>query len=370
MTRIQLPQSGFQDLREIIKKGYCSGCGTCVSACPLQLVEFEDGLPTISDDDCLNEMYESCGLCYYVCSQVSRHRFEFDASDSLGPVLTKPDGEPMIFLGHTKDPVIQERERSGDLITALLVTSLKMGYLDAATLVKGDTNLNTSVITATSPDQVIATVGTNYTRTPAVADVFDLQRYYGKRFAFVGTPCMIRGMKNLQEIGIHENAKACILIGYFCSSSFSPDALRARISKLTNCPPELIEKAEINRIEGWVQVSFSDESTTTIQLDDIQSATQDSCQYCNDSLAVKADLSVGEMGVPLGPSYIIVRTQRGKELLQCAKEAGAIILESCSEKWTDFLKNWAQKKQTAAKDWTVPLEPIDRQIPPAKVGRF
>lgn len=327
-------------------------------------------MPTIDDAECLNEMYESCGLCYYVCSQVSRHRFEFDASDNLGPVLTKPNGKPMIFLGHTKDPAIQERERSGDLITALLVTGLKIGFLDAATLVKGDANLSTSVITATSPDQVMETAGTNYTRTPAVADVFDLQKHYGKRFAFAGTPCMIRGMRNLQEIGIHENIRACTLIGYFCSSSFSPDDLRARISELTEQPPELIAQAEINRIEGYVQVSFSDESTTAIQLDDIQSATQDSCQYCNDSLAVKADLSVGEMGFPLGPSYIIVRTQRGKELLQCAKEAGAIILESCNEKWMDFLRNWAQKKQMSAKEWIVPLEPIERKVSPTKAGRL
>ena len=60
----------FDDLkREVVDKGQCGRCGSCVSFCEANrigaLTVGKDGLPAYDDKDkCLQ-----CGLCYLICPQ-------------------------------------------------------------------------------------------------------------------------------------------------------------------------------------------------------------------------------------------------------------------------------------------------------------
>ncbi|MFX0114082.1 MAG: Coenzyme F420 hydrogenase/dehydrogenase, beta subunit C-terminal domain [Candidatus Hodarchaeota archaeon] len=354
--RVELPDLGFKDLVEIARAGRCSGCGTCTAACPLQMVEFENDLPTIGDSECLHDLYESCGLCYLLCPQTTRDGLQAEEviANPLGKVLIGEKDEPQIHLGYAADPVIREKGQSGGLITAALVGGLKTGYLDAVTIVKGEENLETRVVSATTGEEVINGAGTQYTRIPVVEAAWSLRRRHGTRFAFTGTPCMILGMRALQKIGFHESIKATTLIGVFCSKSFQADPLRRKIQELTGRSAEQVSRIAI---KGKVSIAFADGDSHVFNLDDILAAAQDSCQYCPDFLAEYADISVGEMGAPPGHSIVLVRTQKGYDLLANAQEAGELVLEPCDEKIIKRLKKWAKKKRDEARAWAVsPLE--------------
>ncbi len=58
--------SGYDILTEVVNKGLCTGCGTCVSACPTRALEFckRTQRPLLNRELCVN-----CGSCLAVCPQ-------------------------------------------------------------------------------------------------------------------------------------------------------------------------------------------------------------------------------------------------------------------------------------------------------------
>lgn len=49
----------------VIDSGKCTGCGTCVDSCPLDLIEVVEGVAVISDpDSCID-----CGACVDDCPE-------------------------------------------------------------------------------------------------------------------------------------------------------------------------------------------------------------------------------------------------------------------------------------------------------------
>lgn len=355
--RVRLPVKGFSDLLSTARKGLCSGCGTCSTACPLSIIEFEDDLPTIGNDLCLSDLYESCGVCCFVCPRESG---PVEApNDAFQARQADEDSSSQFLMGYAQDPEIRQLGQAGGLITATLVAGLETGFLDAVTVVQGQKDLEAKIVSATTRDEVLAGAGTQYTRISAVEGAWSLRQRHGKNFAFTGTPCMIQGMRKLQEIGFHESVQSCILIGVFCSKSFRADPLRRAIRDLTGRSAENVSRIGIKK---KVSIKFTDGDKHVVKLKDILGAAQSSCQFCDDFLAESADLSVGEMGAPPGQSVVIVRTQRGQDLLTNAQEAGQLVLEPCSDKIVQILKKWAVKKRTEARESKVPLEGAKESI--------
>ncbi|MHA2233105.1 MAG: Coenzyme F420 hydrogenase/dehydrogenase, beta subunit C-terminal domain, partial [Candidatus Hodarchaeales archaeon] len=102
-------------------------------------------------------------------------------------------------------------------------------------------------------------------------------------------------------------------------------------------------------IKGKVNITFNDGQSKMVKLGNILKAAQDSCKYCSDFLAEQADLSVGEMGIPPGKSVIMIRTQKGHDLVMNAKNAGELILEPCETLLVQNLQKWDAKKRASAK---------------------
>ena len=48
----------------LVDKEKCTGCGTCIDACPLSAIELQDGLAVIDEETC-----GECGACVDVCPE-------------------------------------------------------------------------------------------------------------------------------------------------------------------------------------------------------------------------------------------------------------------------------------------------------------
>lgn len=46
----------------VVNAGECTGCESCVGACPTEAISMKDGLAVISADDCVD-----CGACVGEC---------------------------------------------------------------------------------------------------------------------------------------------------------------------------------------------------------------------------------------------------------------------------------------------------------------
>ena len=73
---------------EIVSRKYCTGCGTCVRACPEHCIffskdQFGFSYPNISMDACTE-----CGVCREMCPALNKERYcEADCEDMVSPVL-------------------------------------------------------------------------------------------------------------------------------------------------------------------------------------------------------------------------------------------------------------------------------------------
>ncbi|MBW2309011.1 MAG: 4Fe-4S binding protein [Deltaproteobacteria bacterium] len=59
-----MASKNFSDLKKnIIDKGLCTSCGTCVGVCPVGCIHFDyDQEEPVLEDSCT-----SCGVCFQVC---------------------------------------------------------------------------------------------------------------------------------------------------------------------------------------------------------------------------------------------------------------------------------------------------------------
>ncbi|MCK4438638.1 4Fe-4S binding protein, partial [Candidatus Bathyarchaeota archaeon] len=77
----------FGDLvKDVVDRNLCVSCGTCVAACPVNVIELEEGLPHLVGD-CIE-----CGLCYANCP---RTNFSVDEMDEAIHGRTRKESEQL-----------------------------------------------------------------------------------------------------------------------------------------------------------------------------------------------------------------------------------------------------------------------------------
>jgi len=122
------------NIKNIVKKGVCVGCGTCVALCPQGAIELiidkKKGIyvPKIDKSKCNN-----CGICLKVCPGVS-----IDYGQLGQEIFGKKPEDVLIgnylncYTGHATDYNIRYNSASGGLVTSLLIYALEKGIIDGA----------------------------------------------------------------------------------------------------------------------------------------------------------------------------------------------------------------------------------------------
>jgi coenzyme F420 hydrogenase subunit beta len=85
-----------------------------------------------------------------------------------------------------------------------------------------------------------------------------------------------------------------------------------------------------------------------IPLKEFEAYCSDFCQFCDDSTAEYADISIGSIGSKVGCSTVITRTKIGEELFNGAMQKGFIKSKSLEDdqESVEFLKKIARKKKS------------------------
>lgn len=335
-------------IKSVVSDGLCTGCGTCAGLCPqsaiMMVINWENGiyLPLLDEDKC-----NQCGICYKVCPG---HSVDFDElNNSIFGKIPEDlylGNYENCYVGHATDKEIRYNSSSGGIITSLLVYALQSGKIEGAIVVKAsqDDPLKAESCLATNVDGVIAASGSKYCPVP-VGNILQQVRESTKKWAFVGLPCHVQGLRKAQREIESLKKRIPFVIGLFCSRVPSIEGVKFMLRRFGVDPVTL--KRLRYRKGGWPgSVEIEKNSGEILRLGSLPAVwsnffgvdffTPSRCLLCSDPLSGLADVSCGDPWLPdyrdekRGISCIIARSQTGTHLLFDAAQKGRIKLDEIS----------------------------------------
>jgi coenzyme F420 hydrogenase subunit beta len=352
----------IDNVEVVYKSGLCSQCGTCAALCPHSAIQLQwDGKSgyVLSVDEGL---CNACGLCYEICPghevdfEDLSSRFLGDGTDNwrIGRYIS-------IYAGHTIQEKLRWEAASGGIVTALLIAALKKGVIDGAvvTRMKPESPLEPLTILATTEEQIFEARGSKYCPVAANLSLSEILSSEG-RFAVVGLPCHIQGLRKAQAKNRRLREKVAISISIFCGLNMSPAGTRVMLHRYG------ISVEDISQIRyrgaGWpggLQVELRDGRTHFEPYrgyfdDHFMCYEMHRCNLCTDSFGELADISCGDAWLPeftsndnQGSSVVVVRSQRGEELIS-SLGPGVLALNPLS---IDRAEQSQRKALMWKKDW-------------------
>jgi coenzyme F420 hydrogenase subunit beta len=315
---------------EVIRKNTCVTCGGCDAVCPVNTVKIEDGTPKLVG------LCISCQLCYWNCPVAS-----FDVTEMEEKVFgrTRTENEAAIgvhkaiYAVKAKPDEIHEKAQDGGAVTAIL-TQFISGTGDGAVIagVEEDRPWAAKPIVVTTKEGILEGAGTKYTNSPSLVGVASaIQEYALNKIALVGTPCQMKGIRNIETDPWSDDRIKDIValrIGLFCMETFDYPSF------IEYLEGHGIDAAKVDKFEikGGRFIAIQDgEVIHKVKLAAVKGLIRQCCHTCGDFSAEFADLSVGNVGSKNGWSTVIVRTDVGEEALEAAKNAGLVEVKSLDE---------------------------------------
>ncbi len=317
------------------------GCGACVPACPekaLTMVDIrQQGLrPVIDSEKC-----KKCGECLKVCPgiEITDHPSEQTAvaelSQSWGNVLE-------VWEGYALDSEIRYKSSSGGAVTALALYCLENEEASNVLHIGShpELPLQNTVFLSKTRQELIARIGSRYSPA-APCEKLDWINDSQDKCVLIGKPCDIAALRKSQKQNEQLRDRISLSISIFCAGTPSTEGTYNILEKL-EVDADQVEKFRY-RGYGWpgmttVKIKDSDDRMEQLSYqqswDEILSRyTQFRCRLCPDSTGQLADIACGDPWYrqirddEQGFSLILVRTERGREILHRAVENGYLKLE-------------------------------------------
>ena len=158
------------------------------------------------------------------------------------------------------------------------------------------------------------------------------------RIAMVGTPCEIMAASKLQH---YTDSPIDVKLGLFCMENFSYKYFENLLEEY-DLEMDDIEKFQIDK--GFVFLLLKNRQTVKIPLSVAKRIIRKNCNICVELTSETSDISVGSIGSDDGWSTVIVRTQKGEEIVNGAIEQKFIEAKDLTEFQFDLLNKLAGNK--------------------------
>jgi len=301
-------------------------------------------LPQVDKLECTE-----CGLCMQVCPGI-----EVDFASLNKTFLGQAAPGDIIgthlscWYSHAADNDIRHHSSSGGLVTSLLIHALDRGMIDGAVVTRMSTvnPLQTETFLAETREQIVAACGSKYCPSSLASGLREVSSRHG-RFAVVGLPCQIHGIRKWEAIAPKLREKIAFHLGIFCCNN------NTTLGTVYFLRKNGIEPEQVARIRyrdkgwpGWLTVRLRDGTIREFRRGTSEPSarrrrtlssafhfdfTIPRCLLCPDLMAELADISFADPWNPemlasetVGKSMLVVRSSAGEELMAGAETTGII----------------------------------------------
>jgi coenzyme F420 hydrogenase subunit beta len=300
-------------MKEIIRAGICTECGTCAAVCPVLEWDYLSGQPKLVGK------CTGCGICYNQCPRTIT-----DPIQLMGEFKTG-------YVSNTNIPEVIGGQ-DGGTVTSLLCYLFDEHLIDAAIVSMRDPDNPWHPVAQiiTSKDDAIKASGSIYSHSQTVEALMDAIRGDYRSIAFVGTPCNIDAVNKMTSSPagmLKYFMRAHILkIGLFCMDSFAPESLYPFFES-EGIDLTKVVKMDINKGKFHIYYERDGEPVKSYKIAQLDKFKSSSCNFCTDLTAENADISIGSVGSGAKKNTVFARTGIGAEIVEDAASKGYLTIE-------------------------------------------
>ncbi len=326
----------FQD------KNLCTRCGTCIGVCPTGALGLDnDFFPAIQPDLCTQ-----CGLCKRTCPGGKVNYLDLTETTFGHRRMAETfDGHVQkTFVGYSDDSSIRKGASGGGVVTGLLWYLLKNKKVDGCivTRMNPEKPWQGEVFVARNYEQLLSSQQSKYVIIPVNAILQKIRKLRGG-YALVALPCQVHGFRKIQKENPRLAKKIKMVIGLFCATSLEPYVTTELLQSKN------IDRNDIKNFEyrggtwpGQIRAIEKNGTCRPLHYANFKDGainyltylySPPRCQTCIDGSAEFADISVADTWTRdtkgdykfKGQSRLLVRTNRGAELVNSAIDTGDIM---------------------------------------------
>jgi len=344
-------KGGLSLRADVIDRGLCANCGACVGMCPY-LVAYRGRIVAL--DDCAVEQ----GRCYAFCPRTATDldaasEAVFGASFDDGPIGRVAE----VLMARAAREDVRAKAQYGGTVSALVAFAIERGFIDSAVLTKSDASLLPAGVLARDASEVLSHAGSSYVAAPTLAAFNrEAQREEVRRVGIVATPCQALALAKMRSSALENRnhtvptgrqvEKLSLVVGLFCTWALDYETFASFLAE--RMPLERVSKLDIPPPPANVLQVVAGAEKLSISLDEVRRFIRPACNVCLDMTAEFADVAVGAAEGIDGWNTLIVRSERGRELVEAARKAGVIETEALPEENLSHLKGASLGKRKRA----------------------
>jgi 3,8-divinyl protochlorophyllide a 8-vinyl-reductase (ferredoxin) len=208
------------------------------------------------------------------------------------------------------------------IVSTIAIEMLNQGWVEGVVCVQNtkDDRFQPMPIIARTPEEILAARVNKPTLSPNLSVLEQIQQSGLKKLLVIGVGCQIQALRAVEkELGLEK----LYVLGTPCVDNVTRAGLQKFLDTTSRSPDTVVYYEFMQDFR--VHFKHEDGSTETVpffglKTNQLKDVFAPSCMSCFDYVNSLADLVVGYMGAPFGWQWLVVRNQRGQDMLDLVKD--------------------------------------------------
>lgn len=348
--------NAVDEFKAIVGGDVCSGCGACAVASqgriPLGFQPDGRYLPDITGATA-DDLEKAAAACPFSSAGPDEDTI---AASHYGHLPYHPGVGRYAgcFIGHVEASTYRARGSSGGLVSWVASRLLEAGEVDGILHVRpvprsggdADAPLFRYAI-STSVDELAAGSKSHYYPVEMSEVLGELLRHPEQRFAVIGIPCFLKGLRRLQAMDPRLQEQVRFTIGIFCghlkTAAFAEMlAWQAGIPSRSLAAMDFRHKLPDRPASQYAMAATATDGTQVVRpMSELLGKDWgqgwfrlNACSFCDDITAEVADISIGDAWLPgwiddsAGTNIVVARSDRMQRLMADGISAGSLAFQA------------------------------------------